>query len=92
MDWVMSPEVVEQAIWFYSHRINPDIDRIDDTKGYSVSNIQLLNHHLNVEKKVGHPCTWKSDEELEVARPSNYRSNRRSYIKSKISELNFGEN
>ena len=92
MDWVMSPAVVEQAIWFYSHRINPDIDRIDDAEGYSVSNIQLLNHHLNVEKRFGHPCAWKSDEELEAIRPYNYRSNRRSYIKSKISELNFGEN
>ena len=92
MEWVMSPEVIEQAIWFYSKRINPDIDRIDDSKGYSVDNIQLLDHYLNVEKKVGHHCAWKSDEELEISRPSNYRSNRRSYIKSKVTELIIGDN
>lgn len=87
--WVMSPAVIAQAEWFYSKRINPDIDRIDDTKGYSVDNIQLLDHHLNVEKKVGKPCAWKSARELEAIRPSNYRSNRRAYIKSKIADLNL---
>jgi hypothetical protein len=50
------------------------IDRIDETKGYSIDNIQLISHHENIEKRIGAKCEFLSKKRKLQASKKNKKA------------------
>lgn len=55
---------------------NSSIDRIDEKKGYSLGNIQLISLHENIEKRYGKKCGSVEDKE------KTKQKNKNQYIKA----------
>lgn len=53
----------------------PSIDRIEESRGYELGNLQIIDLHENLEKRLGKPC--KRSTQIEKTRIT--RSNRKRY-------------
>lgn len=65
VNWMWENKHIHDAIVESGERSS--VDRIDETKGYSLDNIQLLALHTNIEKRLGKKCRKYTKEELEVS-------------------------
>lgn len=73
-NWMLSVEQIHNQI--VSKGENSSIDRIDDTKGYSPDNIQLISLHENIEKRYGKKCERVEDKN------KTKQKNKNQYIKA----------
>lgn len=79
--WMLSVEHIHNQIVSKGERSS--IDRIDETKGYEIGNLQLISLHENIEKRVGKTCNYLKPED----KPKKSISNRSSYQKFKSNGL-----
>lgn len=54
------------------------IDRIDETKGYSIDNIRIISLHENIEKRLGKKCNVTNAHYKKLKAATNHRQ----YIKA----------
>lgn len=77
VNWMLSVEKIHDKI-VASGDVS-SIDRIDDTRGYELGNLQLISRHENIEKRFGKPCKFLDVAELD----RKSRNNQRKYQTAK---------
>lgn len=79
-DWMMSVKHIHDEI--VRNGDKSSINRIDNRKGYSVDNIELITLHKNIEERYGFECEYISEQNL--SKKSVYNHNR--YVNSQRRE------
>lgn len=79
--WMLSVENTHNQI--VSKGEKSSIDRIDDTKGYEIGNLQLISLHDNIEKRIGEVCKYSTSE----AKLKKIPQNKSMYNKFKNKEF-----
>lgn len=69
--WMLANETLHNEI--VARGDKSSIDRIDESLGYNLDNIQLIPLHQNIEKRVGKECKYTKEEEKEQKRIQNQR-------------------
>lgn len=59
--WMLSVE--DNFMLLLQNNKKPSIDRIDETKGYEIGNLQILSLHENIEKRIGKTCNYTKPED-----------------------------
>lgn len=73
-DWMLENEEKHNQIVLSGD--NSSIDRLDETKGYSLDNIQMISLHENIEKRYGKKC-----EKNKLTKEETKNKNRKQYLK-----------
>lgn len=75
-EWMLANEGVHNEIVARGEKSS--IDRIDETLGYSIDNIQLISLHKNIEKRFGKKCEYQSENKKEQKKMENKIAYKRS--------------
>lgn len=69
--WMKSVEHIHNQIVEKGEKSS--VDRIDETKGYEIGNLQMISLHENIEKRVGMKCKRFPEESKGLKKESNQR-------------------
>lgn len=69
--WMKSVEHIHNQIVEKGEKSS--VDRIDDTKGYEIGNLQMISLHENIEKRIGMKCKKFPEESKGRKKASNQR-------------------
>lgn len=75
--WMKSVEHVHNEIISVGEKSS--VDRIDETKGYEIGNLQLISLHSNIEKRYKTSCKFQPEEQKHKKRIENQKY----YLKNK---------
>lgn len=69
--WMKSVEHIHNQI--VEKGENSSVDRIDETKGYEIDNLQMISLHENIEKRIGKKCKRYPEENKQLKKESNHK-------------------
>lgn len=75
--WMLSVEDLHNEIISVGEKSS--IDRIDETKGYEIGNLQLISLHSNIEKRYKTTCKCQTKEQKDKVKIKNQKY----YLKNK---------
>lgn len=73
--WMLANEILHNEIVASGDKSS--IDRIDESLGYSIDNIQMISLHKNICKRYGKECERTNDKEI------SKQNNKKAYNRSK---------
>lgn len=76
-NWMLSVEQIHNDIISVGEKSS--IDRIDETKGYEIGNLQLISLHSNIEKRYKTTCKCQPKEQKDKVKIKNQKY----YLKNK---------
>lgn len=82
-NWMLDNEDLHNEIVESGNKSS--IDRIDETKGYSLDNMRLISLHENIENRYGKECEYQPNEE----KTKKKTQNQKNYKNIKMNQVEY---